>query len=123
MLNRCLGVTCTCAAGALLLAAALCAGEPPPRTYDFDADAAGSPPAGFEFARTGRGAEGSWVVRTEVPSPAGKANHVLVQESNDATDYRFPLCIAKEGEYQDVTLTVRAKPVSGQVDLGFGLVW
>jgi hypothetical protein len=32
---------------------------------DFEADAIGQPPAAFEFARTGGGAEGKWVVRTE----------------------------------------------------------
>jgi hypothetical protein len=106
-----------------VLAAALGAAEPPARIYDFDADVSGSPPAGFELARTGRGAVGSWVVRTENPSSTGKANHVLVQESKDPTDYRFPLCIATQGQYQDVTLSVRAKPLSGEVDQGFGLVW
>jgi hypothetical protein len=107
----------------LLFAAALRAVEPAAQVYDFDADVSGSPPAGFEFARTGRGAPGSWIVRTEVPSSTSKANHVLVQESNDPTDYRFPLCIASQGQYRDVTLSVRAKPVSGHVDQGFGLVW
>lgn len=107
----------------LLIAAALGAVEPPVKVYDFDAEAVGSPPAGFELARTGRGAPGVWVVRTESPSSTGKANHVLVQESKDPTDYRFPLCVATQGQYQDVTLSVRAKPLSGEVDQGFGLVW
>src|SRR5260370_28363238 len=91
-----------------LIAAALGAAEPPVRVYDFDADAAGSPPAGFELARTGRGAEGSWVVRTENPSSTGKADHVLVQESKDPTDYRFPLCVPTKGPYRDVTPSGRA---------------
>jgi len=107
----------------VLIAATLFAAEPAVRTYDFNSDVAGSPPAGFDFARTGGGAEGAWRVRAEAPSSAGKANQVLVQESADATDYRFPLCVAKEGRYKDVKLTVRAKPISGQVDQGFGLVW
>jgi hypothetical protein len=86
----------------------------------FDSDAVGSPPAGFEFARTGQGAEGKWVVREDKEKPG---NRILVQESADATDYRFPLAILKEGVYKDVTLTVRARPISGEVDQGFGLVW
>ncbi len=86
----------------------------------FDQDLVGSPPAGFEFARTGQGAEGKWVVRADKDSPT---NHVLVQESADATDYRFPLALVKEGSYKDVTLSVRARPISGEVDQGFGLVW
>jgi len=87
---------------------------------DFEADAIGSPPAGFEFGRTGRGAEGKWVVRVE---KGADKNHVLVQESDDPTDYRFPLAVLKEGAYKDVTLSVRARPLSGRVDQGFGLVW
>ena len=91
-----------------------------PKTFTFDQDPIGSPPAGFEFARTGQGAEGKWVVRTDVDKPD---NHVLVQESADTTDYRFPLAVVKESSYKDVTLSVRARPVSGEVDQGFGMVW
>jgi hypothetical protein len=90
------------------------------KTLTFDSDAVGSPPAGFDFARTGQGSQGKWVVRADPDKPS---NHVLVQESADPTDYRFPLAIVKEGTYKDVTLSVRAKPVSGEVDQGFGMVW
>jgi hypothetical protein len=87
---------------------------------DFEADTVGQPPAGFEFARTGGGAEGKWVVRVE---KGADKNHVLVQESADPTDNRFPVAVLKEGSFKDVTLTVRARPLSGKVDQGFGLVW
>ena len=80
----------------------------------------GSPPAGLEFARTGGGPEGRWVVRVE---KGAASNHVLVQESADPTDYRFPLAVLREGVYEDVTLSVRARPLSGEVDQGFGMVW
>jgi hypothetical protein len=89
-------------------------------TRDFEADAVGAAPPGFEFARTGGGAEGRWLVRVE---KGGDKNHVLVQESADPTDYRFPVAVLKEGIYKDVTLTVRARSLSGKVDQGFGLVW
>jgi hypothetical protein len=95
-------------------------GQPGPKAFTFDGDVVGSPPAGFEFARTGQGAEGKWIVRPDSGKPG---NHVLVQESADPTDYRFPLAIVKEGSYKDVTLSVRAKPISGEVDQGFGMVW
>jgi hypothetical protein len=87
---------------------------------DFESDAVGAPPAGFDFARTGKGAEGKWVVRIE---KGAQKNHVLLQESADPTDYRFPIAVLKEGAYRDVTLSVRARALSGQVDQGFGLVW
>ena len=89
-------------------------------TFNFDADKPGDPPTGFDFARTGKGAEGKWVVRAAQDTPK---NHVLVQESADPTDYSFPLALVKEGSYKDVSLSVRARPVSGDVDQGFGLVW
>ncbi len=87
---------------------------------DFESDPVGSPPAGFEFGRTGGGAEGKWTVRIE---KGADKNHVLLQESADPTDYRFPVAVLKEGAYKDVTLSVRARPLSGQVDQGFGLLW
>ncbi len=90
------------------------------KTFNFDKDRVGSPPAGFEFARTGGGAEGTWVVRADPSSPD---KHVLVQENSDPTDYRFPLAVVTEGTYKDVTLSVRAKPISGRLDQGFGMVW
>ena len=108
--------------GALLflVCSAALAVEPAAKKMDFNSDAIGAAPAGFEFARTGSGATGSWMVRADKDSPT---NHVLVQESADPTDYRFPLAIVKDGTYRDVTLTVRARPISGKVDQGFGLVW
>ncbi len=90
------------------------------KTFTFDKDPVGQPPPGFEFARTGQGAEGKWVVREDKDKPG---NRVLVQESPDPTDYRFPLAVAREGSYKNVVLSVRAKPVSGKVDQGFGMVW
>ncbi len=106
----------------LALAASVSFGQQGAQTkaFNFDDDKIGSPPAGFEFARTGGGAEGSWVVRADSSSPD---NHVLVQENADPTDYRFPLAVVKDGAYKDVTLSVEAKPISGQVDQGFGMVW
>lgn len=91
-----------------------------PLTFTFDADPPGEAPRAFEFARTGQGAVGKWVVRADQTSPS---NRVLVQESADPTDYRFPLAVVKEGAWKDVTLSVRARPVSGEVDQGFGLIW
>lgn len=94
------------------------AAEPVKR--DFESDAIGSPPAGFEFGRTGSGPAGKWVVRLE---KGGTTNHVLVQESADKTDYRFPVAVVKDGTYKDVSLSVRARPLAGEVDQGFGLLW
>src|ERR1700751_4271052 len=50
----------------------------------------GSPPAGFQFARTGEGDLGRWIVVSDETSFAGRA---IEQSSADRTDYRFPLAI------------------------------
>src|SRR5512140_2730989 len=71
------------------------------KSFNFGGDAVGAAPAGFEFARTGSGAEGKWVVEAD----GDKADvHVLAQRSADPTDYRFPLAIVKDGTYKDVTV-------------------
>ena len=90
-----------------------------PTTFTFDGDSPGTPPANFEFARTGRGADGKWTVELE----RGGKNHVLLQSSADKTDYRFPVAVVKNESVHDVTLTVRARPLAGEVDQGFGMVW
>lgn len=92
-----------------------------PAFYVFDHDAAGQPPAGFSFARTGQGAEGQWVVK-EDPTAPSKPN-VLAQTSTDRTDYRFPLAILDQGSYQDVAVSVKFKAVDGKVDQAGGIVF
>jgi Domain of Unknown Function (DUF1080) len=108
----------TFVASALVVATAVLSADALKR--DFEADAVGSSPAGFEFTRTGGGADGKWVVRVE---KGATTNHVFVQESADRTDYRFPVAVLKEGAHMDLALSVRARPLSGEVDQGFGLVW
>jgi len=90
-----------------------------PTSFTFESDRVGAPPAHFEFARTGHGPEGKWTVELE----RGGKNHVLLQSSADKTDYRFPVAVVKNESFHDVTLTVRARPLAGEVDQGFGMVW
>jgi hypothetical protein len=90
------------------------------KTWNFDSDAVGKPPAGFSFGRTGKGAEGQWGVRVENDAPS-KPN-VLAQLSTDDTDYRFPVAFTGP-EMKDLRLSVKCKPVSGKVDQGCGLVF
>jgi len=44
--------------------------KPSAKTWNFDSDPVGKPPSGFSFRRTGRGAEGQWVVRAESDAPS-----------------------------------------------------
>src|SRR6266446_762617 len=90
-------------------------------TYNFDSDTVGAIPEKFHSARTGKGAESKWVVMADPTAPS-KPN-VVAQTSTDTTDYRFPLLIADEGSFKDLELSVRFKPVSGEVDRAGGLVF
>ena len=91
-----------------------------PLKRDFEADAVGLAARRLRVRPHRRRCRGQWVVRVE---KGATTNHVLVQESADPTDYRFPVAVLKEGAYKDVVLSVRARPLSGEVDQGFGLVW
>ena len=92
-----------------------------PTTWDFEHDQVGSPPAGFSFGRTGEGRPGHWVVVSDTGAPSGA--HVLAQTDADPTDDRFPVAVANAPVVKDLRLSVRCKPVSGQVDQAAGLVF
>ena len=86
-------------------------------TWDFEKDEADKSPAGFEFATTAKTPAGNWIVRKE------GENKVLVQTDTDKTKSRYALALVKDSSFRDVKLSVRAKPVSGEVDQAAGLVW
>src|SRR2546428_325883 len=90
-------------------------------TWNFDGDPVNAPPPGFSFGRTGKGKAGRWLVEAEKDAPS--AGNVLAQLDPDTTDYRFPVAVANEPKLGDVSLSVRCKPVSGQVDQACGVVF
>jgi hypothetical protein len=94
---------------------------PAVHAWAFDSDKPDAPPAGFSFGRTGSGNPGRWVVKAEPDAPS-KPN-VLAQLDADGTDYRFPVAVANEPSLRDVRLSVKCKPVSGNVDQACGLVF
>lgn len=87
----------------------------------FDEDRTDAAPSGFSFGRTGSGKPGRWVVRAAPDAPSSP--NVLAQIDADSTDYRFPVAVANEPSLRDVRLSVRCKPVSGNVDEACGLVF
>jgi hypothetical protein len=103
------------------VASAPAAAIPAARSWTFDADMPNGPPAGFSFGRTGQGRLGKWVVRAAADAPSG--GYVLAQTDADTTDYRFPVAWANEPTLADLELSVRCKPVSGEVDEACGLVF
>ncbi len=88
---------------------------------DFDELEVVRPPAGFSTALTGGGAPPSWEIRKDASAPSG--TKVLLQVSGDPTNYRFPICVYEGWSAKDVEVSVRFKPISGQVDQAAGLVW
>ena len=78
----------------------------------------GTPPVGFQFARTGQGDLGKWVVVSDESSFAGRA---IEQSSTDRTDYRFPLAILSTVVATNVLVSVKFKSVSGHVDQAGGI--
>jgi hypothetical protein len=105
--------------GALLGTAAV-AQEKTMTTFNFDSDAPGQPPRGFDFGLTGKGKPGRWIVQSVEDAPSGK--NVLVQTDGDTTDYRFPIAYTGP-ELKDLRLSVKCKPIGGKGDQGCGIIW
>jgi hypothetical protein len=88
------------------------------RTVDFNQDVVEQPPKGFEFGHTaGVGKPGQWVVQVD------GTDKVLAQTDPDSTRARFPVAVISDLIAADVDLSVRFKPISGQIDQAGGLVW
>lgn len=87
--------------------------------WSFDDLPTGRAPAGFSFARTGGGAMGRWEIIAPGDSGGGK---VLAQLDPDPTSSRFPLAIVDAPTAKDVKVSIRCRPMSGQVDQACGLV-
>jgi len=78
----------------------------------------GSPPAGFEFTRTGQGGPAQWVV---VSDPTASGGRAVEQSSTERTDYRFPLAIYTPLLVKNGDVAVRFKSVAGKVDQAGGI--
>jgi glycosyl hydrolase family 59 (putative galactocerebrosidase) len=79
----------------------------------------GSPPAGFEFVRTGQGGLGKWAVVSDSTASGGRA---IEQTSTERTDYRFPLAIYAAVSAKNADVSVRFKSVAGKIDQAAGVV-
>lgn len=91
------------------------------QTYGFEDQKAGESPRGMTCALTGKGRPGTWKIQTDPSAPSPR--NVLAQTDDDATSYRFPVCVIDGVAATDLDLSVRFKPISGSVDQAAGLVW
>jgi 3-keto-disaccharide hydrolase len=87
------------------------------RSWSFDREAVGSAPGNFEFAVTGQKQPGKWVIAKDGD------NRVLAQIDRDKTPRRFAMALIKDATHKDLRLSVRAKPIAGDVEMVAGLVW
>ena len=78
----------------------------------------GSPPAEFDFVRTGQGAMGQWLV---VDDSTAENQRAIEQSSTDRTDYRFPLATYQPVTAKNVEVTIRFKPMAGREDQSGGI--
>ena len=88
-----------------------------PSVWSFDKDRIGGPPASFEFAVTARKHPGKWVIVKDGDS------QVLAQVDRDTTPRRFAIALVRNSSYKDLRISVKAKPVAGEVEMVAGLVW
>ncbi len=91
------------------------------KTWSFERDPAGQPPAGFSLVLTGHGAAGRWTVVDTTGAPSG--THILAQPEADTTAIRFPLAIEDTLLIADLRATVKCRLVSGRVAQACGLVF
>jgi hypothetical protein len=87
--------------------------------YEFEHDTLGSAPEGFSGELTGDGSPGSWVV---VAGGGPLRGQVLAQTDGDATEARYPLCIAHAVTARDVRASTKFRTVSGEIDQAAGVV-
>jgi hypothetical protein len=88
-------------------------------TIDLAQSAIGSPPAGFDFQRTGQGDLGQW---TLVRDPTAADGLAIEHVSTDPHDDRFPLAIYQAIAAENIEVKVRLKIVSGpSLTAGFAI--
>ncbi len=97
----------------LVLAGGLAA----PGSWSFEQDEVDRPPAGFEFLWTRGIPGGRWVVRRD------GNNRVLAWLDADRTSGRQALALVKDRSWEDLSISVLAKSLSGDLDQAAGLAW
>ena len=105
----------------LTLCLVLLAGSGWAQTISLDTSKSGAVPEGWTVAMTHEGGAPKWEVLRDDSAPS-KPN-VLAQTSTDRTSGRFPLAVFEEASFQNGSVTVKFKPVSGAGDQAAGIVW
>jgi hypothetical protein len=112
------GFAAALAAGAIACAASAGLAQQGTTMISIEKMDVGKAPADFEFARTGQGGPGQWVVVVDASATGGRA---IEQTSTERTDYRFPLAIYTPVSTKNGAVTVRFKAVAGKGDQAAGI--
>ena len=89
--------------------------------WTFEDAKVGKLPEGWSSAKTGKGPGSVWKVLEDKSALAGAK--VLAQTSSEAPSRLYNLCVADETKYTDVEITLRIKPLKGEIDQAGGPVW
>src|SRR5262245_56251436 len=79
----------------------------------------GSLPKGWKVDKTGKGTGGDWQLVEDKDADGGLA---LAQTKADKKAL-FNICFNESASYKDIDLTVKFKPMAGELDQGGGPVW
>src|SRR5581483_12332731 len=99
-----------CIAAATIFASSAAFAE----TINFDSDASGALPAGWQQGVTGNGSP-RWAVKADASAPS-KPN--VLEQSGSGT---FPWCVFTKAQVENGFIEVRFKPISGQEDQAGGV--
>ncbi len=83
--------------------------------WNFDREREGVTPPEFEVVL------GDWVVRRDPTAPS--APNVLAQVATFPEGIRFPRCLVKNVRLEDLRMSAKFKPISGECDQAGGLVF
>ncbi|HXV78803.1 MAG TPA: hypothetical protein VEG60_02880 [Candidatus Binatia bacterium] len=83
--------------------------------WNFDADKEGITAREFEVVL------GEWVVRADPTAPSPP--NLLAQVATFPEGIHFPCCLVKDLHVEDLRMSVKFKPISGECDQGGGLVF
>ena len=85
-------------------------------TINFDQETAGTLPAGWKAGVTGRGSP-KWTIEKDdtAPSPPN-----VLRQSGSGT---FPWCVKSDTSFENGSVEVKFKPISGKQDAAGGIVW
>jgi hypothetical protein len=92
------------------------------QVWNFDQDQPSRVPPGFQIGTLfdGRPA-GDWqVIRTD---KATSPPYVLAQLQGKGAEHAYKLALVQSTEAEDIDLSVNILPISGQADMGGGLIW